>query len=366
MQLIAWGWQKDRRPQRHWADKLGTTTDGSAISEIARQINRSTGYDGKRRTGPYIVLDISNFSFREWMQLITRHLADYRAPLVLHPVLLERFYPYLDDDASGHFQLGRGYRAEQGRTRRIGFFEPWNQQAFDPSEPSWRGCNGATPTRATAPTLRTSSRSSGSEMTRPLLRTTGFLGEPERTDRRQARARPISDVLLDTAHAVAVTSDSLEEKPAVATVIDLATGRRTRLDGRSDVPTTHGGTWALHGTRLVHATIDGGAYCLAEERQGFNNAQVTPAGVTVLALDDQRPSCRTLGSVVDEAFEPLAHVTECQGWQGAATDAGAVAGAEKQSRGGQAFLTGPRCGGDRITISVFAESADEQVSAPLG
>ena len=135
MQMIAWGWQKDRRPQRHWADKLGTTIDGSAISEIARQINRSTGYDGKRRAGPYVVLDISDFSFREWMRLVKRHLADYRAPLVLHPVLLERFYPYLDDDASGHFQVGRGYRAEPGRTRRIGFFEPWNQQAFDPSEP---------------------------------------------------------------------------------------------------------------------------------------------------------------------------------------------------------------------------------------
>jgi len=255
----------------------------------------------------------------------------------------------------------------------------------------------------------------------------------------------ISDVLLDTSYAVVVTSDSLEEKPAVATVIDLATGRRTRLDGRSDVPTTNGGTWALHGTRLVHATVDGGAYCLAErdlaagtaavswcaeERQGFNNAQVTPAGVTVLAFDDQRPSCRTLGSVVDEVFEPLADVTECQGWQGATTDAGTVwsvvpndnnldaavvrawtadgvvelgpatagtltwcAGATYfvrdpqapgeparllrwtdagtfeivyQSRGGQAFLTGPRCGGDRITISAFAESGDEQVSAPLG
>ena len=38
-----------------------------------------------------------------------RHIVDYRSPLVLHPVLLKRYYPYLDDDASGHFQVGRGY-----------------------------------------------------------------------------------------------------------------------------------------------------------------------------------------------------------------------------------------------------------------
>ena len=135
LQMIAWGWQKERRSQRHWAGELGTTTDGSAITELVRQVNRSTGYDGKRRAGPYVVLDVSDFSFRQWMKLAKRHLADYRAPLVLHPVLFQRFFPYLDDDASGHFQVGRGYRAEKGRTRRIGYFEPWNQQAFDPSEP---------------------------------------------------------------------------------------------------------------------------------------------------------------------------------------------------------------------------------------
>ena len=134
-QMIAWGWQKERRPQRYWARRLGTTTEGTAISEIVRQVNRTTGYDGERRAGPYIVLDVSDYGFRQWMRLAKRHLADYRAPLVLHPVLLERFFPYLDDDASGHFQVGRGYRAKPGRTKRIGFFEPWNQQAFDPSEP---------------------------------------------------------------------------------------------------------------------------------------------------------------------------------------------------------------------------------------
>ena len=54
--------------------------------------------------------------------------------MVLHPVL-ERFFPYLDDDASGHFQVGRGYLSRPGGTKRISFYEPWNQRAFDPSEP---------------------------------------------------------------------------------------------------------------------------------------------------------------------------------------------------------------------------------------
>ena len=47
-----------------------------------------------------------------------RHVVDYRAPLVLHPILLKRYYPYLDDDASGHFQVGRGYDKNGDRPTR--------------------------------------------------------------------------------------------------------------------------------------------------------------------------------------------------------------------------------------------------------
>ena len=64
-----------------------------------------------------------------------RHIVDYRAPVVLHPILLKKFYPYLDDDASGHFQVGRGYDKRGGKPDLLGYFEPWNQQRFDPSEP---------------------------------------------------------------------------------------------------------------------------------------------------------------------------------------------------------------------------------------
>ena len=109
MQMIAWGWQEERKGQGHWADKLGTTTTGSSISEIVRVVNGATGWDKAKYAGAYIVLDISDWAYKKWMLLQMRHIEDYRAPVVLHPILLQQFYPYLDDDASGHFQVGRGY-----------------------------------------------------------------------------------------------------------------------------------------------------------------------------------------------------------------------------------------------------------------
>lgn len=135
MQMIVWGWRKRRQTQAHWAHQLGTTTSGTAITDMVRVVNRATGWDNARRAGPYIVLDIGDYTFRKWKLLIMRHIHDYRAPVVLHPILLKRFYPYLDDDASGHFQVGRGYRKAGKRPDLLGYFEPWNQQRFDPSEP---------------------------------------------------------------------------------------------------------------------------------------------------------------------------------------------------------------------------------------
>ncbi|MCW2764657.1 MAG: hypothetical protein JWO11_616, partial [Nocardioides sp.] len=135
MQMIAWGWKGVARGQAFWANRLGTTSSGTAISEMVRVVNSSTGWDRRNRAGPYIVLDISNYGFNKWIKLIMRHIHDYRAPIVFHPVLLKRFYPYLDDDASGHFQAGRGYSKRGAGPTAVSYFEPWNQQRFDPSEP---------------------------------------------------------------------------------------------------------------------------------------------------------------------------------------------------------------------------------------
>jgi hypothetical protein len=135
MQMIVWGWRHREQSQDLWASRLHTTQSGTAITDMVRVVNRNTGWDRPARAGRYIVLDIGSYSFRKWRLLIMRHIADYRAPVVLHPVLLKRFYPYLDDDASGHFQVGRGYRKLGAKPDQLGYFEPWNQQRFDPSEP---------------------------------------------------------------------------------------------------------------------------------------------------------------------------------------------------------------------------------------
>ncbi|HYF72489.1 MAG TPA: hypothetical protein VD864_06690, partial [Nocardioides sp.] len=136
MQMIAWGWRERRQTQGHWARRLNTTSNGTSVYDMVRVVNESTGWDREDHAGPYIVLDIGSYDFRKWMLLMMRHLADYKAPVVLHPVLLKQFYPYLDDDASGHFQVGRGYAKRGSRPDLLSYFEPWNQARFDPSEPS--------------------------------------------------------------------------------------------------------------------------------------------------------------------------------------------------------------------------------------
>jgi hypothetical protein len=135
MQMIAWGWSHTRRTQGLWADRLGTTTSGTAITDMVRVVNRYTGYDRRSYAGPYITLDIGDWSFGKWKLLMARHIVDYHAPVVLHPVLLKQFFPYLDHDGSGHFQVGRGYRKRDGKQPLLSYFEPWNQQRFHPDEP---------------------------------------------------------------------------------------------------------------------------------------------------------------------------------------------------------------------------------------
>jgi hypothetical protein len=135
MQMITWGWSGHRRTQRHWAARLGTTTSGTSITSMVDVVNEATGWDKASYAGPYVVLDIADWSFRSWKLLMARHIVDYRAPVVLHPVLLTQFYPYLDHDGSGHFQVGRGYKKRGDKPPLLGYFEPWNQQRFHPDEP---------------------------------------------------------------------------------------------------------------------------------------------------------------------------------------------------------------------------------------
>ena len=135
MQMIAWGWSGKPRSQDVWARRLGTTTSGTGMTDMVRVVNNATGWDGSKYAGKYITLDVGGWSYRQWKLLMMRHISDYKAPVILHPILRKRYYPYLDDDASGHFQVGRGYNKNGKKAALLGYFEPWNQQRFDPSEP---------------------------------------------------------------------------------------------------------------------------------------------------------------------------------------------------------------------------------------
>ena len=135
VQMIAWGWRDRRQGQALWADRLHTTSAGTGITDMVRVVNHNSGYDNADHAGPYIVLDISDFTYKQWWRLMKKHIHTYKAPVVLHPILLKKYYPYLDDDASGHFQVGRGYHRTKDGQKLLGYFEPWDQSQFDPTEP---------------------------------------------------------------------------------------------------------------------------------------------------------------------------------------------------------------------------------------
>lgn len=195
----------------------------------------------------------------------------------------------------------------------------------------WRPVEGPaedTVTRNDEWTLTVTGAGSGWELTGPTTR-----GGPAGSGWR------VGEALLDEDWAVVVLQDEGERRASRATVVHLESGRTFALDGRSDVPTTTGGTWALGDDRVLHATTDAGAYCLAEvdletqrstvawcapERHGFNAAHATSDGDSLTTFDDSRPSCRTVATLADGAVSPFPGVTECKGWEGVLTDDGAV------------------------------------------
>jgi hypothetical protein len=150
----------------------------------------------------------------------------------------------------------------------------------------------------------------------------------------------VSDALIDDDWAVVVLQDKAEQRPSSAEITDLATGTSFTIDGRSDVPTTTGGTWALGEGRVLYATYGPSrAYCqasldlatrkstlgwCAEKRQGFNGAHITPAGAALQSFDDSAPACRTLVSVSGDQATPFEGVPDCSGWDGQVTEDGAV------------------------------------------
>lgn len=141
MQMMAWNYgDHPKREQSAWASRLGTTASGTAITDMVRVANSSKYHVFDwvlKQDAYYLTLDIGNLTYADWYELNVNHFYNYETPVILHPVLLKQYYPYLDDDGSGHFQLGRGWDFQSERTDAwlLLYYEPWNQQRFNPSEP---------------------------------------------------------------------------------------------------------------------------------------------------------------------------------------------------------------------------------------
>lgn len=180
---------------------------------------------------------------------------------------------------------------------------------------------------------------SGNGWTLTVSGASASLDGPDGSSGFATSSRKVSDALLDDDYAVVVLQDRAEQKPAIAQVTVLASGKTFTIDGRSDVPTTNGGTWSLGEGRLLHATVSDGKYCAASvdlatqkstlgwcapARSGFNGAHITPAGDSLLTFDDSRPSCRTVTTLDGASATPFTGVPECTAWDGLLVDDGAV------------------------------------------
>lgn len=159
--------------------------------------------------------------------------------------------------------------------------------------------------------------------------------------------RQIVDSFLTPSTAVVVAQDRAETKPQQVTLVDLASGRTSRL---TSPPTGPGGPWAAYDDTVAYASYEpGGDYCLATfdiaagsgekgycapKRHGFSNLALSPNGLSMMTFDDRRPvSCRTLVDVSGTEATPIEGVEECKGWEAIATTDGHVwSVVEKQSQ----------------------------------
>lgn len=146
-----------------------------------------------------------------------------------------------------------------------------------------------------------------------------------------------------------------DQRPSCRTVVELAGEEVTPFEGVTEclgwegVITDDGAVWSVvpKQTRIEQARY----YARAGDEYfdlgpGTSGTLVWCAGAAYFAQDPVRDGdpARLLRWTADHALEVV-----------------------YESRGrGPAFLTEPRCGGDRITLTAIAESGDQQVSAPVG
>lgn len=151
----------------------------------------------------------------------------------------------------------------------------------------------------------------------------------------------VVEAFLDQRRAVVVAQDRLEERPSIATAVDLRTATRVTVDGRAELPTTTGGSWGYRDGVLAYATVGPDrAYCLATvtlpglrselawcapARHGFSNVRLAAGGGTLMSFDDGRPQCRTLLALAATS-QPLTGPEECTGWEAVRLEDGLVWG----------------------------------------
>jgi hypothetical protein len=128
-QSIDWADDNQKDTQATWAADLGTTTSGTAITDIVRLTNSKTDWDVA--AGAYIVQSVASWSTAQFLTLHRNHLGDEDpAPIIEHPKLLKMYFSYLRYNHSGHFTVGRGY---SDNTDTISYFEVFNEADWNSS-----------------------------------------------------------------------------------------------------------------------------------------------------------------------------------------------------------------------------------------
>lgn len=122
MAAIARGNTGKWESQATWAQRLGTTSDGTAITLMVKAVNAHTTWD--KVGGTYAVWSVTDKSTAAFASKIKNKIVK-GAPIVLHPRLLKNQFSYINFDHGGHFQAGTGYTSDI-----LQFIEPYNEKDF--------------------------------------------------------------------------------------------------------------------------------------------------------------------------------------------------------------------------------------------
>jgi hypothetical protein len=126
MQMFDWAGDGTLNTQSFIANNwLGTTSSGTGLAEMVSATNNHTAWDNN--AGAYIRQSTSGWSAAQFLNTHVGHIYSLNAPIIEHPILTTAYYPYLNSNHSGHFQVGRGYDTTANTIR---IFEPFDERDF--------------------------------------------------------------------------------------------------------------------------------------------------------------------------------------------------------------------------------------------